>query len=64
MLNPSIGKLLDSYSSRYQLVIDVSRRARKISRKVEEDKEIIIEKPVSLAIADLAETMSPNEDID
>ena len=54
MLNPAIGKLLDTYENRYDLVIDVARRARKISNRAERDKEILTEKPVTLAINELA----------
>lgn len=50
MLNPAIGKLIDIYDSRYQLVHDVAERARKIVIEAEEEKEILVEKPVSLAI--------------
>ena len=56
MLNPSIGKLLDTYESRYELVIDVARRARKISEYAQMEGQILTEKPVTLAINDLAET--------
>ena len=37
-----------------QLVIDVARRARRIAEKAEADKEPIDEKPVNLAISELA----------
>ena len=50
MLNPAIGELIEKYESRYQLVLDVARKAREISAAAEENGEIIIEKPVSLAI--------------
>jgi DNA-directed RNA polymerase subunit omega len=60
MLNPAIGKLIKDYSddnsSRYQLVHDVAARARKISDDAEANHEIIIEKPVSIAINQLAES--------
>lgn len=47
MLNPSIGKLLETYESRYELVIDVARRARKISEYAEMEGQILTEKPVT-----------------
>ena len=54
MLNPNIGKLIMNSNNRYRLVMDVSYEARKISAKAEKDGEIIIEKPVSIAIDKLA----------
>jgi len=42
MLNPAIGKLIDIYDSRYQLVHDVADRARKIVLEAEEEKEILV----------------------
>lgn len=53
MLNPAIGKLIDIYDSRYQLVHDVAARAREIAQKAEQEHEIIVEKPVSLAIDEI-----------
>ena len=37
MLNPSIGKLINEYENRYDLVIDVARRARQISNRAEQN---------------------------
>lgn len=54
MLNPNIGKLIGNYENRYRLVIDVANNARKISKKAENEGNILIEKPVSLAIDSLA----------
>jgi len=54
MLNPNIGKLIQNNENRYRLVIDVAHTARDISAKAEADGEIIIEKPVSIAIDKLA----------
>jgi len=53
MLNPAIGELIKVYESRYQLVLDVSKRARTIAEDAEREGRIIIEKPVSLAIDQL-----------
>ena len=55
MLNPSIAKLIKNYDSRYQLVIDVANLARHISEKAEEEGRILTEKPVNLALNQLAE---------
>ncbi len=54
MLNPAIGELIENYENRYELVLDVADCAREISKKAEEDGEIILEKTVSLAINKLA----------
>lgn len=55
MLNPSIGKLINEYENRYDLVIDVARRARQISNRAEQNEEILTIKPVTLALDELAE---------
>lgn len=54
MLNPAIGKLIDDYDNRYRLVVDVAKCAREISEEAQEREEILIEKPVSIAINKLA----------
>ena len=54
MLNPRIGKLIQNYDNRYRLVMDVAKNARKISEDAEANGEIIIEKPVSIAIDKVA----------
>lgn len=54
MLDPAIGKLIRHYDNRYKLVLTVAKSARKISQFAEENREIITEKPVSLAIDKLA----------
>lgn len=54
MLNPAIGKLIDNYDNRYRLVTDVSKCAREISEEAQQREEILIEKPVSIAINKLA----------
>lgn len=55
MLNPAIGKLINNYENRYQLVHDVADKAREIAQKAEEEHEPLTEKTVSLAINELAE---------
>lgn len=54
MLNPSIGKLIENYENRYRLVTDVAKTAREVSEEAEQRGEIIIEKPVSIAIDKIA----------
>ncbi|MBQ5885955.1 MAG: DNA-directed RNA polymerase subunit omega [Clostridia bacterium] len=55
MLNPAIGKLINNYENRYQLVHDVANKAREIAQNAEDNNEILVEKTVSLAINELAE---------
>lgn len=57
MLNPAIGKLIHSCDSRYKLVLDIAKKARKIAKEAEERKEIIVEKTVTLAMNEMAETL-------
>ena len=52
MLAPSDIEELKGKNSRYAVVIGVAKRARKIAEEAEENKEILIEKTVSLAIQD------------
>lgn len=54
MLNKNIGKLIQGYENRYRLVIDIAYNAREISQRLEDNGEISIEKPVSMAIDKLA----------
>ncbi len=54
MLNPAIGKLIESYDNRYRLVLEVAEVAREISAEADKNGEIIIEKPVSIAIDKVA----------
>ncbi len=52
MLAPNDIEELKGKHSRYAVVIGVAKQARKIAEEAEENKEIIIEKTVSLAIRD------------
>ena len=52
MLAPNDIEELKGENSRYAVVIGVAKRARRIAEEAEENKEILIEKPVSLAIQD------------
>ncbi len=54
MLNPNIGKLIKNSENRYRLVLNVAKTARDISGEAAEKGEIIVEKPVSIAIDKLA----------
>ncbi len=55
MLNPAIGKLIQNCENRYGLVNEIAYEARKIADAAIEKEEIIIEKPVSLAINKIAD---------
>lgn len=54
MLNPAIGKLILNCDNRYGLVNEIAKEARKIADEAIEREEIILEKPVSLAINKIA----------
>ncbi len=55
MLYPAMSKLLSNISSRYLMVNVVARRARQISIESETFHEPLSEKPVTLAIREVAE---------
>lgn len=55
MLKPTDIEKLKGDKSRYAVVIGVAKRAREISERAEEEGVILLEKPVSMAIADLTE---------
>jgi DNA-directed RNA polymerase subunit omega len=55
MLNPAIGKLINNCDNRYKLVKKIAKNARAIADEAEQKGEIIIEKPVSIAINKMAE---------
>lgn len=52
MLAPNDIEELKGENSRYAVVVGVAKRARQIAEEAENDKEILVEKPVSLAIQD------------
>ena len=54
MLNPSIGVLIQNNESRYKLVLDVAKKARDIAKEAQDNGQIIIEKPVTLAMDQMA----------
>ena len=57
MLNPSIGKLINTCENRYKLVNKIAKTAREVSADAEARNEIIVEKPVSIAIDTLAKEL-------
>ena len=55
MLRPTDIEKLKGNKSRYAVVVGVAKRARDIVDKAAEESAILIEKPVSMAVADLTE---------
>lgn len=55
MLNQDLSKILTGHISRYSLVTATAKRAREISDKNLEEKNIVTEKAVSLALNDFLE---------
>lgn len=55
MLYPSMQSMLDHIDSRYLLVNVVARRARQISIEAEQFHEKLTDKPVTLAIREVAD---------
>lgn len=54
MLYPTITELLRQVDNRYMLVNVTARRARSIAERADENGERLEEKPVKLAITDIA----------
>ena len=55
MLYPPVAELLKDIQSRYLLVNVVAHRARQIAAEAEEFNEELPEKPVTLAIKEIAD---------
>ncbi|MEA4911321.1 MAG: DNA-directed RNA polymerase subunit omega [Oscillospiraceae bacterium] len=55
MLKPAIAKLLLENDSAYSLVIAVAKRSRDIAAEALEDKVILEDKPVNIAIDEFGE---------
>ena len=55
MLYPPISELLKHVDSRYLLVNAVAKRARQISQEAEDNHVSLTEKPVTLAIREVAD---------
>lgn len=52
MLKPSSNIIKTPHKSIYSLVIAVAKRARQIAQDAEDNSQILIEKPVDLAVSD------------
>ena len=55
MHRPSATEMLKENESYYSLVVGVAKRARQIAEEAEEKGEILSEKPVQLAVQELAQ---------
>nr|WP_319488060.1 DNA-directed RNA polymerase subunit omega [uncultured Caproiciproducens sp.] len=53
MLKPSADLIIGPTQSRYSLVVAVSKRAREIAANAESKGEILIEKPVDMAVHEI-----------
>lgn len=51
--NPSLKKILSNHMSCYSLVRATAKRAREIANEAEEEKIILTEKPVSIALDEI-----------
>lgn len=66
MINIDLKELLKGGISRYSLVVAVAKRSRDLSDEAKENGEILVEKPVSLAVEELLDgeyTIKESEDI-
>ena len=55
MLYPAMNKLTEHVPNRYMMVNVVARRARQIAEEAEQAEEHLAEKPVPMAINEVAE---------
>lgn len=51
--NPDLQGVLKDHMSRYSLVRATAKRARAIAEEAEEEKIILVEKPVSIALDEI-----------
>ena len=52
MLKPSADLIIDPSQSRYALLVGISKLAREIVEEAEKADQILVEKPVDLAVHD------------
>ena len=55
MLKPSSHIITTPHKSYYSVVIAVAKRAREIVEEAEENNQILVEKPVDLAVQDFVD---------
>ena len=58
MLYPTLSDLTKKVGNRYLLVNEVAHRARKIAKKAYENGDKLTEKPVKLAVMELADGLA------
>ena len=63
MLYPAMNELLDQVPSRYKLVNVVAARARQIANEADEQGIMLEDKPVSIAVREIAEGKVPQEPV-
>lgn len=64
MLYPAMTKLNEHIPNRYMLVNVVARRARQLAEEAEQTGEYLFEKPVTLAIHEVADgKLDPKTDV-
>lgn len=65
MFNPDLRNVLKDHTSRYSLVTAIAKRAREISSDAQDSGEILVEKPVSIALDEIIngkfEVIEPEE---
>lgn len=64
MLNPPMNELLNQIPSRYMLVNVVAQRARQIAGEAEEEGLSLDDKPVSMALREVAEGKCRPQEMD
>ena len=55
MLKPAVSDILKKGQSYYSLVVAVAKRAREITEEAEQEKKILVEKPVKIAVEEFAD---------
>ncbi len=55
MLRPAVGEIINKDQNYYSLVVAVAKRAREIAQDAEEKGEILVEKPVKMAVEEFYE---------
>lgn len=58
MLRPSMNEIIGPNESAYEFVVKVAKKARMIAVQAEEEGVVLEEKPVNLAVEELAHNAS------
>ena len=54
MLRPAMSEIIKEDESYYSLVVAVAKRAREICEEADEEKKVLVEKPVKMAVEEFA----------